>query len=252
MRAAALARQLAMYRSGNTTDTDESRTDSTEFEDAVCPPGCKPAKRKRDTPSTFSVAQVDTALDLMTINGLSELERADFTVFGRKLSWAHLAQGCLRRLAADTLQMSRDLRAVSERADLLHNRLNARRSQKIRTPQNIQDGIDSLYAVTQTIRELLRLRDGVMVADVQKTLGRATGLRRRFLELSPLNPDIRPRTNDLEALIKSAFEAVLRANVSEGTKALARRNMAQWTKCSEPRGERITWDSDDDLLSCTS
>ena len=47
-----------------------------------------------------------------------------------------------------------------------------------------------------------------MVPDVQKTLGRATGLRRRFLELSLLNPDIRPRTNELEALIKSAFEAV--------------------------------------------
>ena len=91
------------------------------------------------------------------------------------------------------------------------------------------------------------LRDGVMVPDVQKTLGRATGLRGRFLEeLSPLNPDIRPRTNELEAVIKSAFEAVLRANVSEGAKALARRTMAQWTKCSEPRGERITWDSDED------
>ena len=124
MRATLLARRLTNYRSGNSSDTDESRTDSTEFEHEVqeCPPGCKPAKRKRITPQTFTVAQVDAALDLMTINGLSELERAYFSAIGRKMSWAHLAEGVLRRLAGDVLQV-KDLRAVSERADLLHNRL---------------------------------------------------------------------------------------------------------------------------------
>jgi hypothetical protein len=80
MRATDLARLLTKYRSVTSSNTDESRTESTEFEEAVapCPPGCKPAKRERDTPSTFTVAQVDNALDLMTINALSELERADF------------------------------------------------------------------------------------------------------------------------------------------------------------------------------
>ena len=114
MRATLLARRLTNYRSGNSSDTDESRTDSTEFEHEVqeCPPGCKPAKRKRITPQTFTVAQVDAALDLMTINGLSELERADFSAIGRKMSWAHLAEGCLRRLGGDVLQM-KDLGPVA-------------------------------------------------------------------------------------------------------------------------------------------
>ena len=116
MRATALARRLMNYRSGNSSGTDESRTDSTEFEQEQCPPGCKPAKRKRSTPQTFTVSQVDAALDLMSINGLSELERADFSAIGRKMSWAHLAEAVLRHSAGDVLQM-KDLRAVSQRAD---------------------------------------------------------------------------------------------------------------------------------------
>ena len=248
MRATALARRLTHYRSGNSSDTDQSRTDSTEFEQEQCPPGCKPEKRKRSTPQTFTVSQVDAALDLMSINGLSDLERADFSAIGRKMSWAHLAEGALRRLAGDVLQM-KDLRAVSERADLLHHRLETRRSQKIRTTQSTQDAIDLLYSVTQVLRDLLTLREGVMTSDVQRAIGRATGLRSRFLQLSALTPDIRPRTNELEALVKSAFEGVLKANVSEGTETLARKSLQQWSQClarSEPRGERVTWDSDDE------
>ena len=149
MRATALARRLTNYRSGNSSDTDQSRTDSTEFEQEQCPPGCKPEKRKRSTPQTFTVAQVDAALDLMSINGLSDLERADFSAIGRKMSWAHLAEAVLRRLAGDALQM-KDIRAVSERADLLHNRLEMRRAEKIRTTQSTQDGIDLLYSVTRS------------------------------------------------------------------------------------------------------
>ena len=246
MRATALARRLTNYRSGNSSGTDESRTDSTEFEQEQCPPGCKPAKRKRITPQTFTVAQVDAALDLMTINGLSELERADFSAIGRKMSWAHLAEGCLRRLGGDVLQM-KDLGPVSERVDLLHHRLETRKAEKIRTTQSTQDAIDLLYSVTQVIRELLKLREGVMTSDVQRAIGRATGLRTRFLQLSPLNPDVRPRANELVALVKSAIEAVLRANVSEGTKAFARKSLQQWSTCSQqPRGEKVTWDSDDE------
>ena len=69
------------------------------------------------------------------------------------------------------------------------------------------------------------LREGTMTSDVQRAIGRATGLRSRFLQLSALTQDIRPSTNELEALVKSAFEAVARANVSEGTKALARKSL---------------------------
>ena len=248
MRATALTRRLLQYGSGHSSDTDESRTGSTEVEQEVqqCPPGCKPTKRKRQSPPTFTVNQVDAALDLMTINTLSDLERADFSPFGRKLSWAHLAEGCLRRLAGDVLQM-KDLRPVTERADLLHHRLERRKSQKIRTTQVTQDSIDLLYAVTQIIRELLKLREGVMVPDVQRAIGRATGLRSRFLQLSQLNPDVIPRTNELMALVKSATESVLRANVSEGTKVFARKSLQQWSTCSQqPLGEKVTWDSDDE------
>ena len=76
---------------------------------------------------------------------------------------------------------------------------------------------------------------------MQRAIGRATGLRGRFLKLSPLNPDIRPRTNELEALVKSSFEGVVRANVSEGTKALARMQEESATVESVPGTQRTPW-----------
>ena len=137
---------------------------------------------------------------------------------------------------------------MSERVDLLHHRLQTRKAEKIRTTQATQDAIDLLYSVTHVIRDLLKLREGVMTSDVQRATGSTARLRSRFLKLSPLNPDVRPRTNELMALVKSAIEAVLRANVSEGTKAFARKSLQNWTMqrtCSQPRGEQITWSDDD-------
>jgi hypothetical protein len=234
LRAKRIALRLLSYRSVSPESVSESEG---------CPPGCKP-KRKRET-STFTASQVDAALDLMSTNSLSELDKADFSAFGKKLSWAHLANGCVQRLAGDALQM-RDLRAVSERAALLHNRLEVRRSLKIRTTQPTQNAIETLYAVTQSMSELYRLRDGLSVPDVQNAIGRAMVLKRRFLHLTEHNTDVRPRTNELEALVKSAIEAVLRADVSEGTKSFARRSLQQWTACSQPQGERVAFDSDSD------
>ena len=69
----------------------------------------------------------------MQINGLTELERADFSAFeGKKLSWAHLAKGCVARISSQLLQLS-SLREASENADLLRHRLESRRTQSVRT-----------------------------------------------------------------------------------------------------------------------
>ena len=72
------------------------------------------------------------ALELISRQTSQALEGADFTPFGRKLSWQQLAQGCVVRLAADLLQL-RDVAQAAEWADLLYHRLETRRAASVRT-----------------------------------------------------------------------------------------------------------------------
>ena len=237
-----LVRRLVTYRSSDVSEDEEEITPQWE-----CPPGCKPTrKRQRDAgQAVFSTEQVDAAIELMTINGLTELERADFSAFdNKKMSWAALAKKCATRLAGDVLQL-RDINAVSERVDLLHHRSDVRRAQGVRTTNDTQQAIDGLYATSKGLKEVSKLSSGTLIQDVDGALGRAMVLRRRFATLASLAPDIRPRLVELERIVKKAIETVLRAPVSDGTKAVAKRALNQWTACDpEPEGERVSWDSD--------
>ena len=237
-----LARLLVSYRSS----TASSDTEFDEIAPPPCPPGCKPTrKRRRDSARTFTSAQLDAALELMQINGLSELERADFSAFeGKKLSWAHLAKGCVARISSQLLQLS-SLREASENADLLHHRLESRRAQSVRTTNETANSILAVYHAARSLNELNQMANGTLPHDIDGSISRCTVVRRRFLALTPYAPDIRPRTVDLERLVKSALETVLKSSLSEGTKAMARRALNQWTVCEDSqRGERVCWDSD--------
>ena len=73
----------------------------------VCPPGCKPVKKRkrrdREPMGAFTDAEMAAALEIMSRQTSQALEGADFAPFGRKLSWQQLAQGCVVRVAADLL-----------------------------------------------------------------------------------------------------------------------------------------------------
>ena len=195
----------------------------------------------------FTDGEMAAALELMSRQTSQELEGADFTPFGRKLSWQHqLAQGCVVRLAADLLQL-RGVAQAAEWADLLHHRLEARRAASVRTTNETQQAIDTLHALGVCLRELERLRDGAHVADVIGALGRASVVKRRWEAAAALAPSVRPRTSELVRLLREAVGSVLRGQASAGTKAAAQRLQAQWAPrpaAPQERGERIAWDSD--------
>ena len=94
---------------------------------------------------TLNDEQLESALDLLSINSLPELSRQDFSSFGKKQSWIQLAQRCTRRLATDLLRLS-DVGETAERCMLLHHRLESRKSQRIRTPNDAQNAMQTLAA----------------------------------------------------------------------------------------------------------
>lgn len=193
----------------------------------------------------FSEAQVDAALDLLQTNELNALKRGDFSAFGKQVSWVKLADGVVERLATDLLEL-KGVQDVKERADLLRRRLEARRATKgARTPSRTQAAILVLHAASVGVHDLETLSGGSLVRDVDGALGRLSVIMRSWRDVASLAPHTTPRTEDVVRMVKSAIDTVLQSNVSEGTKAHARRVWAQW--CPAPRsaqGTRVQWDSD--------
>ena len=110
-----LARHLVYYRSSASGVDDSTPTDSEELV-KDCPTGCAPIVKKQrvlaESPSYFSTADVDAALQLMSHQGLTELQNAYWSAFsGKKRSWQHLAVDVLNRLARDIIQL-RDIKRV--------------------------------------------------------------------------------------------------------------------------------------------
>ena len=148
------------------------------------------------------------------------------------------------RISSQLLQLS-SLREASENADLLHHRLESRRTQSVRTTNETANSILAVYHAARSLNELNQMANGTLPHDIDGSISRCTVVRRRFLALTPYASYIRPITVDLERLVKSALETVLKSSLSEGTKAMARRALNQWTVCEDSqRGERVSWDSD--------
>ena len=73
-----------------------------------------------------------------------------------------------------------------------------------------------------------------MVRDVDGALGRLSVIMRRWRAVQSLAPHATPRTDDLVRMVKSAVDIVLASNVTESTKAQARRLWSQWCPAARP------------------
>ena len=196
----------------------------------------KPARR------LYSDEQVESALELLTVNSLGELGRQDFSAFGKKRSWIQLATGCVDRLATDLLLLQ-NVGEVAERCDLLYRRLEVRRAAKVRTPHEAQKAITDLYHASRSLRELEQLRKGRSV-DTEGAIARARTVMGSWRAVSELVP-VQPKTSEMTAMVRAALHHVL-SNGSDRLKNLAQAALAQWGEGApvESRGERIEWDSD--------
>ena len=89
---------------------------------------------------------------------------------------------------------------------------------------DVQNAIQAVYAASIVLFEVEELSKGVRLPDMDATLARATALRRSYMAVASLAPGVRPRTETLSRLAKTAIEAVIqRSESAEGRKALARR-----------------------------
>ena len=193
--------------------------------------------------------QLEDALELLSINSLPELSRQDFSSFGKKQSWIQLATGCTQRLATDLLRLN-SIGEVAERVDLLHNRLEARKAARIRTPNEAQKDIANLYATSRALRDLHRLGTGGAV-DVEFVIGRAQSIMGSWRAVTAIAPNVDARTYEMGAIVRSALHRVLTGASSDRVKDMARRALLQWGEAAPSastamvrRGEKIDWDSD--------
>ena len=199
---------------------------------------------------TLNDEQLESALDLLSINSLPELSRQDFSSFGKKQSWIQLAQRCTRRLATDLLRLS-NVGETAERCMLLHHRLESRKSQRIRTPNEAQNAIQTLYACCMTVRDVWKLSAGSAgVADVERTVGKIQSLMSSWRAVSSLSP-VTPETDLLVPKVQIALSNVLKStDASEGVKTMARRGLMQWgghrQPAAGPSGTKVSFDSDDE------
>ena len=116
----------------------------------------------------------------------------------------------------------------------------------------VQNAILTVYSTAVVMAEVEEMSNGVRLEDMDAALARASTLRRKFMSLIPLAPDVRPRTEAVSRMVKSAIDSVIqRSETAEGRRALAKRALLPWSTPSqvpqtsqEPRGEMIGWDSD--------
>jgi hypothetical protein len=189
-------------------------------------------------------------LDLLSINSLAELGRANFRVFNKKQSCQQLAKGVIQRAASDMLQL-RHIWETHERCHLLHHHFEARRNARVRTPMETQNAIETVYRVSVTLHEVERLSNGLLVQDTEAVVGRIGSLMGKWRGLCSL-VTATPHTGTMIGMVKRALHDVITdAEVREGvkivTRRLTRRALTQWTVPSEParpEGQQVNFDSD--------
>ena len=188
-------------------------------------------------PKLYSDEQLETALDLMMYNSLSELGKQDFSVFRKKQSWVQLATGCVQRLAADLLLLT-DIEETLERCDLLHNRLGTRRAAKIRTPNETQNNIHTLNLLRICLRGMHNLSTGRDALDTERAIGRAQTVMNTWRRVSSLVPVVTPNTDALIEMVKVAMKnVILDSSARDHIKSAARRVLLQFSGGAKPAGE---------------
>ena len=74
-----------------------------------------------------------------------------------------------------------------ERADLLFHRLETRRDARVRTPFEIQQGIETVFRASGALREVEMLSRGTLIRDVEGAVGRMGSLMGWWRSLSLLS-----------------------------------------------------------------
>ena len=193
--------------------------------------------------------QVEAALELLGVNSLSDLSRQNFSAFGKKQSWIQLANGCITRLAADMLSLD-SIGETAERCMLLHDRLQTRKAERIRTPNEAQSAIQNLYIASVSIRDMWRLSEGKRVGDVEMVVGRAQSLMSTWRVVQSLVPATKANTERLISIVRKALSNVIKnTELRQMTREMARKGLVQWhgaPPSQVPGGTKVEFDSDDD------
>ena len=198
------------------------------------------AKRARDDEA------MEEALELLRIQSHDELSRVHVRHLSFKPTWTKLAEYCVTELSSAILTLTSD----SELHDVIHisKELQARLQERDasdksrRVTKETREGIHLTCGVANVLHLLQRIRDGSATPSFENA-GLASTLRARWRRLGRV-PEY------AERLVRDAVGRVLTSDATDGVKNFYSRVLLHWVPDEsprEPRGERLTFDSDDDL-----
>jgi hypothetical protein len=188
---------------------------------------------------------LDEALHLMAIQSAEKLARQHAQHLTVKLTWANLAELCVRALTQRLLAMQSDaeLDALVDQARLLRERLQQRDDAKSgRVTTATRDGILLVSGCALVLQQLRRIRDGKLAPSFDNA-GLASTLRSRWRRVGDVPPYVR-------SVVQAAIGKVLTSSATEGVRNFYSRILAHWTEApqhDERRGVKIDFDSDDDF-----
>jgi hypothetical protein len=200
-------------------------------------------KRAREESET---QHLESVLDILETNDFSTIAHTRFPKVKGTLSWAKLGEyacdAIKRELAA--VRDESDLQEAMEHAKALQSRLRVRDNVKgARTTNQLRDAINNLAALTQALFEMIRIRSGALKPDHDNG-ARATVIKQKWVRLSLGDSPWAKR------LMEETVAFVLASNASGGVKSLFNKAVASWLPSPAPSamdGEKVIWDSEDDL-----
>jgi hypothetical protein len=224
-------------------------------------------KRKDREPETFSTEQIKESLELLRDNDhASLLRKRAHTIKTGSLTWARLAEATASGVTRKLLNCSSDdqLRDASDEAHELNLRLQERTAVKgARVTMEVRSVITAVAALGQALKQMLDVKGGMEPS--MDDGGRAIALRRRWIQLGG------GANSYVVGLVQAAAGRVLSKGYHPAVKGLYSKAVAAWANggLSDPssgplsqqrssgggsstghggdEGERVTWDSDDDL-----
>jgi hypothetical protein len=199
------------------------------------------SKRQRDN----SAEATEEALELMRIQSHDELQRRPVRYLPFKPTWAKLAEYIVKQLSSAliTLDSDDELKDLAHVARELRERLEERDSaSKARVTKETREAVLNTSGVAIVLQLLLRIREGNVQASYENA-GLVSTLRQRWRRIGDV-PDY------VVSLVRDAVGKVLTSNVSDGIKNFYSRILLHWVPQEAPqemRGERVSFDSDDDM-----
>lgn len=201
------------------------------------------SKRGRDD----SAEAVEEALDFMRVQSHDELSRKHVRHLHFKPTWARLADYVVKELSSAliTLQSDDELDDAAHVARELRNRLEERDgSTRGRITKDAREAITLTSGAATVLHLLKRMRDGKVDPSFENA-GLASTLRAQWRRIGAV-PEY------VSSLVRDAVGKVLTSSASEGVKNFYSRILIHWVPeqsmpPQERRGERVSFDSDDEF-----